>query len=691
MNGIKVLKKPFLTIFNGICVFGAIYYTMVQINTYFDNENSSAIRFEVLTKGLDDLYPTYTICLEDSVTNDKHPMYKTRYIDTLSRETTITSVGYNETREKFADEFCPDFCSVRMEGNKMLYFNDTVKHVKDSGGRCKFYTFDDDNNYFELIQPAFMLQEEEKWYVTHPVQYPAVLMGKNDSQLYMVDCYNDIHEFDVQSPWEDFLNLDFDERLGMDLRQVLLDYETKNMSGVNLGWLNNDYKESKTYCYFESGYYNHFYGNTDGKDLGKAEYIKKNCKTPMAWREKFESRIDTTYPFDKVYQDPKKVCYSPKQDPRIFRERDTIRLNLIEMFESWYDYRDDFSDFLSIYVHPQGQFLRNLNKVAGRQSKGKMFTNCPCCKYTEEEISSSDGHRILTEFDMNYEDGTNDDNLHCTCVSLEGQLGSIPTRQKCRTTIYDYVIYQITLLKERPDSNDVCDPDLVNEDKKILEVVIDHIGCYPSFWEKLVKSRTKYGKCTKLSQYKQIAMMTSGFTRFDNFTSNYTRPCQDMTMVFNEAQHTGENVKLQIHNKDDADTLLSDLKWTEILDGRADKMCIKDAEYTWPNGTLRFDTECLWLGDGQDVRDTWHNPKHGNKHVTKKYEDKFFGPYLDIAFTISTGGKYQVIENSRAFSVENCWSGIGGFVGIFIGLSLMAVPDLIQDVYEFLKTKVFNK
>ena len=160
-------------------------------------------------------------------------------------------------------------------------------------------------------------------------------------------------------------------------------------------------------------------------------------------------------------------------------------------------------------------------------------------------------------------------------------------------------------------------------------------------------------------------------------------------MVFNEAQRKGENVKLQIHNKNDSETLLSDLKWGEIADGRSSKMCIKDAEYTWSNGTLRFDTECLWKGEG--TRDRWHNPKHGNKYITKRYGDKFFGPYLDISFTISTGGKYQVIENSRAFSVENCWSGIGGFVGIFIGLSLMAVPDLIQDVYDFFKTKVLSK
>ena len=681
MDGIKVLKRPFLTVFNGICVFGAIYYTMIQINTYLDNENSSSIKFEVLTKGLDHLYPTYTICLEDSVTNDKHPMYKTRYIDTLSRE------EYNESREKFADvDLCPDFCSIRMEGNKMLYFNETVKDVK---ARCKFYTFAVkyyEVLYYELIQSAFMLQEGEKWHVTHPMQYPNVLMGKNDSQLYNVMCYDEMTEFDVQSPVEDFLGLDFDQRLGMDLRQVLLDYETRNLSGIDLGWLNDNYKESKTYCYFESGYQNVF----DGSDKGKAEYIKKNCKDPMAWREKFESRIETTYPFDKMYQDPKKVCYSPKQDSRIFRERDTIRLNLIEMFESWYDYRDDFSEFLSIYVHPQGQFLRNINKFAGRLPKAKMFTNCPCCKYTEEKISSADrySHRILTEFDRNNKDGTYDDNLQCTCVTQNfGE--PVPTRETCKTTIYDYVIYQITLLKDRPDSNEVCNPDLVNEDMKILELVIDHIGCYPSFWEKLVRSRTKYGKCTKLSQYKQIAMMTSGFTRFDNFTSNYTRPCQDMTMVFNEAQRTGENVKLQIHNKHDADTLLSDLKWSEIADGRVDEMCIKDVEYTWSNGTQRFDTECLWTGE--TTEDRWHNPKHGNKYINKKYEDKFFGPYLDIVFTISTGGKYQVIENSRAFSVENCWSGIGGFVGIFIGLSLMAIPDLIQDVYDFLKKKVFRK
>ena len=110
-----------------------------------------------------------------------------------------------------------------------------------------------------------------------------------------------------------------------------------------------------------------------------------------------------------MYQDPKKLCYSPKQDPRIVRERDTIRLNLIEIFESWYDYRDAFSNFLSIYVHPRGQFIRNLYNEAGRFSSEKMFTHCSCCKYTEDEIPLN--LRVKTEVESySGQSDSNDDN-----------------------------------------------------------------------------------------------------------------------------------------------------------------------------------------------------------------------------------------------------------------------------------------
>ena len=177
-------------------------------------------------------------------------------------------------------------------------------------------------------------------------------------------------------------------------------------------------------------------------------------------------------------------------------------------------------------------------------------------------------------------------------------------------------------------------------------------------------------------------MMTYGFTRYDNFTSNFTRPCHDMSIVYNEGVHVGEKMKLQIHTKADAEG--QDLVHLEL----SSQMCIKDQTYTWPNGTLKVDSKCRNTSD--DLQNSWNNPLNGNKRINKTFQDLFFGPYLDLEFTIKTGGKYQVIENARAFSVENCWSGIGGFVGIFVGLSLMAVPDLLQDFYHFLKTKLLG-
>ena len=61
---------------------------------------------------------------------------------------------------------------------------------------------------------------------------------------------------------------------------------------------------------------------------------------------------------------------------------------------------------------------------------------------------------------------------------------------------------------------------------------------------------------------------------------------------------------------------------------------------------------------------------------------------LDIVFT-HANPVYQVIKNGRSFSVESCWAGIGGFIGIFVGVSLRQIPELIFDFFEFIKDKLF--
>ena len=54
--------------------------------------------------------------------------------------------------------------------------------------------------------------------------------------------------------------------------------------------------------------------------------------------------------------------------------------------------------------------------------------------------------------------------------------------------------------------------------------------------------------------------------------------------------------------------------------------------------------------------------------------------YLDIQFRL-VNERYQVITNTRGFTIESCWAGIGGFIGIFVGVSLMQLPGLFFGFY----------
>ena len=50
--------------------------------------------------------------------------------------------------------------------------------------------------------------------------------------------------------------------------------------------------------------------------------------------------------------------------------------------------------------------------------------------------------------------------------------------------------------------------------------------------------------------------------------------------------------------------------------------------------------------------------------------------HIDIKLTY-TKQLYQEIVNQRDFSFESFWSSVGGFIGIFLGYSILQVPDLV--------------
>ena len=53
--------------------------------------------------------------------------------------------------------------------------------------------------------------------------------------------------------------------------------------------------------------------------------------------------------------------------------------------------------------------------------------------------------------------------------------------------------------------------------------------------------------------------------------------------------------------------------------------------------------------------------------------------YLDVEIR-QLNNRYQMIKNYKEITIESCLSGIGGFIGMLIGLSLRQIPEIIWNM-----------
>ena len=61
--------------------------------------------------------------------------------------------------------------------------------------------------------------------------------------------------------------------------------------------------------------------------------------------------------------------------------------------------------------------------------------------------------------------------------------------------------------------------------------------------------------------------------------------------------------------------------------------------------------------------------------------------YLDINFR-NNNPLVQIIESRQSFTIHACWAGIGGFIGIFIGVSLSQLPQMISCFFNVFRKAI---
>ena len=75
------------------------------------------------------------------------------------------------------------------------------------------------------------------------------------------------------------------------------------------------------------------------------------------------------------------------------------------------------------------------------------------------------------------------------------------------------------------------------------------------------------------------------------------------------------------------------------------------------------------------------------KIVSAVQRNRWYAPSIEIDFPEET---YQEILNVPEISTENLWSAVGGFVGIFLGYSLMQMPELVFTAFQRFKMSAIN-
>ena len=243
--------------------------------------------------------------------------------------------------------------------------------------------------------------------------------------------------------------------------------------------------------------------------------------------------------------------------------------------------------------------------------------------------------------------------------------------------------------------------DQFSSDLPFLRIYIHMPG---QFIRMLGREVASYATSNLMSEHCEI------LTRLYSWDKSTSGPCFGTKVTFLLSQVTLLKKRFDARDrcnktleKEDDELLMSIIKtvgcipayWRDIIANRLQNhaLCTKELEYQMIQKYVT-DTDLarsLFIQPCEDMLVVTNIVKERGRLRKKNVLEKHkMTSYLDMEI-IQGSEMYQEIENVKDFGVESCWSGIGGFVGIFLGYSLLQFPDLVATYFELSRQKIMSQ
>ena len=190
---------------------------------------------------------------------------------------------------------------------------------------------------------------------------------------------------------------------------------------------------------------------------------------------------------------------------------------------------------------------------------------------------------------------------------------------------HDIEITQLETMRNRKNANEPCDSTMdTNYDKFLIKGAVDFLKCIPPFWKEYYEwQNSTFSTCKTSKDLKLANQLDKNVTMRSQIAARYQKPCAEMSfgILKNEFEDNIRKKPEGIESEQEASKVLG----SESASG------------------------------------------YGYLSIKIKYPDD----------------RYHEIVNIQQVTFDSFWSSTGGFIGMFLGYSVMQVPDFIFGIVSW--------